>query len=438
MLNRTLLSSAAALSMLLTALPAKAEVSLMYADWLASLVEPGIANFEKETGEKVNAIKLPGAGYDQRSALDLAAGTAADVIQMDSFMVSEFASAGYLEPLTEQAKGWDQYQYYMPGLLEVASYDGQVYALPTDTDVRMLWYDKSNFEKAGIPVPWEPKSWDDVLDAATKLKEAGIQYFFQLPAGIKQGEAATMQGFYMALLGADKPDDDRNRLLNRKTGQWIGDSPAIRNTLTLYKTVYQDLKMPADLNYAADIGAAVREALANDQIGILASGSWEDACLWDCNGVNLPTREERDAMVGWTPWPGNGAEGSKATTNISGGWTIGVNSKAKDKALAFKLVSTIFDVGNFKAWTLANHRMAVRTDISESPEYTADTYLAKATTLAADTTGRDTIPGYQTVSALVQQMTSDILDGASVDEAVQSYHDALVDEFGEDKVITYE
>ena len=82
--------------------------------------------------------------------------------------------------------------------------------------------------------------------------------------------------------------------------------------------------------------------------------------------------------------------------------------------------------------------MAVRTDISESPEYMADPYLAKATALAADTTGRDTIPGYQTVSALVQQMTSDILDGASVEDTVQSYHDALVDEFGEEKVITYE
>ena len=439
MLKKTLLSSVAALTMLAAAaVPAKAEVSLMYAEWLASLVEPGIAAFEAETGEKVNAIKLPGVGYDQRTALDLAAGTAADVIQMDSFMVSEFASSGYLEPLTEQAKGWDQYQYYMPGLLEVASYDGNVYALPTDTDVRMLWYDKSNFEKAGIAVPWEPKSWAEVLDAAQKLKDAGVQYFFQLPAGIKQGEGATMQGFYMALLGADKPEGDRNRLLNRETGQWIGDSPGIRNTLDLYKTVYQDMGMPADLNYAADIGAAVREALANDQLGILASGSWEDACLWDCNGVNLPSREERDALVGWTPWPGNGEEGSKATTNISGGWTIGVNSKAADKALAFKLVSTIFDVGNFKDWTIKNHRMAVRTDISESPEYMADPYLAKATALAADTTGRDTIPGYQTVSALVQQMTSDILDGASVEDTVQSYHDALVDEFGEEKVITYE
>ena len=34
----------------------------MYAEWLASLVEPGIAAFEAETGETVNAIKLPGAG----------------------------------------------------------------------------------------------------------------------------------------------------------------------------------------------------------------------------------------------------------------------------------------------------------------------------------------------------------------------------------------
>ena len=127
-----------------------------------------------------------------------------------------------------------------------------------------------------------------------------------------------------------------------------------------------------------------------------------------------------------------------ATTNISGGWTIGVNAKATDKELAFKLVTAIFDQANFKAWTIANHRMAVRTDISESPEYTADAYLAKATALAAETTGRDTFPGYQTVSALIQQATSDILDGASVDDVVKEYHAALVDEFGEDAVMTYE
>ena len=76
--------------------------------------------------------------------------------------------------------------------------------------------------------------------------------------------------------------------------------------------------------------------MANDTLGILASGSWEDACLWDCNGVNLPSREERDALVGWTPWPGSGEPGTKATTNISGGWAVGINEKAADKDLAFQ------------------------------------------------------------------------------------------------------
>lgn len=438
MLKRGFLTTVAAVSLVAAAaIPARAEVSIMYIEAFGSLIESGIANFEAETGETVNAIKLPGQGYDQRIALDLAAGTAADVNLVDSFMVSELAAAGYLAPLGELASGWDQFQYYLPGLLEVASYQGEVYALPTDTDVRMLWYDLSNFEKAGIATPWQPKTWADILDAATKLKEAGVQYPFQLPAGIKQGEATTMQGFYMALLGADVPDGDRNRLLKRDTNQWIGDSPALRRVFDLYHQVYVEQELnPADLNYATDIGAAVRQALADDKLGILASGSWEDACLWDCN--NPPSRADRDAQVAWTPFPGSGEPGAMTTTNISGGWTLGINANAADKDMAFKLITTIFDEANFKEWTLANHRMAVRTDISESAEYTADPFLAEATKLAATTTGRDTIPGYQTVSALVQQATSDLLDGASVDEVAQSYHDALVDEFGEENVITYE
>ena len=52
MLKRTLLASAAALALLAATAPAQA-VSIMYAEWLASLVEPGIANYEAATGEKV-------------------------------------------------------------------------------------------------------------------------------------------------------------------------------------------------------------------------------------------------------------------------------------------------------------------------------------------------------------------------------------------------
>ncbi len=434
---KRLLMGAAVCALGAGASPALADVSIMYPEWIASLVEPGIAAYEARTGERVTSTTLPVDGYDKRVAIDLAAGTAADVAVVDSFMVAELASAGYLSALDEALSEWDQYQHYMPGLLDVVRFDSSVYALPTDTDVRMLWYDKSNFEAAGIAMPWQPQTWEDVLDAAEQVKAAtGVDYAFILPAGTKQAEAATMQGFYMALLGADTAEGERNRLRNWAEGKWIGASPALTRTAELYHQVYveKELTEPS-LNYATDLGNAVREALANDEIGILASGSWEWACLWDCNGANVPSVEERNAQVGWTPWPGSGAEGAPATTNISGGWAIGVNATAQDQGAAFDLLTTIFDRANFEEWTLANGRMAVRTDISEAPAYTANAFLAEATKLAATTTGRDTYPGYQVVSALVQDMTGAILDGVSPEDALEEYHEALVDEFGEENVL---
>jgi len=325
MLERHMKVSAIALAMVAAAvLPARADVSIMYAEWLSSLVEPGIANFEKATGEKVTATKLPGDGYVERVALDLSSGTAADVIQMDSFVVSELASSNYLEPLDTALADWDQYKTYNKKLLDVASYNGHVYGLPTDTDVRMLWYNKADFAKAGIAMPWTPKTWQDVLDTADKVKAAtSIDNTFVLPAGTKQGEAATMQGFYMLLLGADKPDGDRNRLRDRTSGKWIADSPAIRRTLQFYQDVYVNKKLGTKaINYATDVGAATRQAITSGSAAIVASGSWENACFWDCNGVNLPSQADRDKTVGWTPWPGSGQPGAMATTNISGGWTM--------------------------------------------------------------------------------------------------------------------
>lgn len=48
--------------------------------------------------------------------------------------------------------------------------DGKIYGIPIDTDTRGLWYNKDVLQKAGVKVPWEPKNWDEVLDAARKIK----------------------------------------------------------------------------------------------------------------------------------------------------------------------------------------------------------------------------------------------------------------------------
>jgi|GEM_PF-2541962 len=437
MLKRHLLAATAAAAILAgAAAPVFADMSIEYMDSFAPLVESGVANYEKATGQKVNLVRLPDDGYQNRVALDLASGSAPDLILVDSFLVSEYAGTNYLAPLDDMLKGWDQFKYYSKGLLDVASYNGHIYGLPTDTDVRMLWYNRADFAKAGISEPWTPKSWDDIIAAAEKLKAAGVPDAFVIPAGTKQEEATTMQGVYMALLGADKPEGDRNRLRVRADDKWIGDSPALRKTLALYKEVYVDKKLAdGSVNYTLDT-AGVNKAMLDGTFGIYASGSWQNACFWGCDGKNAPSQADRDKLVAWTPWPGNGEPGNKTTTNISGGWTIDINAKTADKDAAFKLLTSIFDEKNFEDWTVANHRMAVRSDVASSAAYSADPYLAKATALAQDTTGRDTVPGYQKVSALIQQATAEILDGKSVDDVVKEYHDALVDEFGADKVVT--
>jgi len=440
MLYRNLLASVAALTFVAGAgAPARAaDVSIEYQGDFDALITPAVAAFEKETGKTVDAIKLPGAdAYSPRIALDLSSGTAADVVMADSYVVAQFAGSGYLAPLDDILAKWDQGQYFYKGALAVASYNGHVYALPTATDVRMLWYNKADFAKAGLPVPWQPKTWDDVIAAGKALNTAGVQDAFLLEAGTKWGEGTTMQGFYMTLLGADTPQGDRNRLRDRASGKWIGDSPAIRSTLKFYQDVYVNDKISTKaINYVADVFNDTNAAFLDGKIGIYASGNWANVCLWGCSNDQQPSQEEKEKLVGWTPWPGSGAAGAQATTDISGGWTVALNAKAANNPDAIKLLETIMDVKNLGDWTIKTKNLTVRSDIAALPDYKSDPFMAQITPLVADTTGRDTVPGYDKVSALVQDMTTGILDGKSVDEVVKTYHDALVDEFGADNVIT--
>ena len=301
MLKRHLLAAAAATAILAgAAAPVLADMSIEYNDSFAPLVENGVKNFEAANpGSKINLIKLPSDGYQDRVALDLSSGSAPDLIMVDSFLVAEYAGTGYLLPLDDMLKGWDQFQYYSKGLLDVASYNGKVYALPTDTDVRMLWYNRADFAKAGLPDPWTPKTWDDVLAAAQKLKDAGVHRSAgsSRPAPSAKKPPPCRASTWPCSAPVS-PTGDTNRLRVRDHDKWIGDSPAIRKTLQLYHDVYVDKKLgDPSVNYTLDY-AAVHKAFLDGKIGIMASGSWENSCLWDCNGKNVPSQADRDKIVG--------------------------------------------------------------------------------------------------------------------------------------------
>jgi multiple sugar transport system substrate-binding protein len=84
--------------------------------------------------------------------------------------VQKYASSGLiqnLDPLIEET-GMDV-QNYWPGALESTSFDGSVYGLPRDSGVEVLYYDKDDFDAAGLEYPTEDWTWDDLRAAAEAL-----------------------------------------------------------------------------------------------------------------------------------------------------------------------------------------------------------------------------------------------------------------------------
>jgi len=84
--------------------------------------------------------------------------------------VQDYAAAKQIQDLTpyiEKTK-LDLTDYW-PGALESTSYDGKVYGLPRDSGVDVLYYNKDDFDKAGLKYPTDDWTWDDLHKAAEAL-----------------------------------------------------------------------------------------------------------------------------------------------------------------------------------------------------------------------------------------------------------------------------
>ncbi len=58
---------------------------------------------------------------------------------------------------------------FWPFTWQQTLYNGHSYGIPFETDVRVLWYDQTQWTDAGLDPNSPPKTWDDVMAAADKL-----------------------------------------------------------------------------------------------------------------------------------------------------------------------------------------------------------------------------------------------------------------------------
>jgi multiple sugar transport system substrate-binding protein len=97
-------------------------------------------------------------------------GTGPDIYHLDRFIVAQYAAAGALQDLGEISGGEDVLAPYLEFARNEATYDGKAYALPTDTDTRALYYNKTMLQSVGVdPAEFDPANGPVTLDRVAEI-----------------------------------------------------------------------------------------------------------------------------------------------------------------------------------------------------------------------------------------------------------------------------
>ncbi|WP_328873910.1 extracellular solute-binding protein [Streptomyces sp. NBC_00287] len=385
--------------------------------------------FEKKyPGKKVEfiPIKAPDSEYYTKLQQMLRSPkTAPDLVYEDTFLINSDITSGYLKPLDDYLANWPDWNQFIDTAKEAAKGEnGKTYGVPDGTDTRGLWYDKAIFKKAGLPATWQPKTWDDVLDAARTIKEKVPDVTpLNVYTGKPAGEAATMQGFEMLLYGTN--DGKTDPLYDSSSKKWIAGSQGFRDALTFVETVYKE-KLGPDVSDALDpnFGTRVRgELLPQGKLGIDLDGSWLPQDWLEGSGHEWPQWSQKLGLAAMPTQHGQ----APGKVSMSGGWTWAIPDKAANPDLAFDFIKTMQTKANAQKWYVANSGIAVREDVANDPAYAeAQPGIKFFTDLVASTHYRPAYPAYPKVSTAIQEAMEGVTTGdASVEEAAKNYDEEL-------------
>lgn len=373
---------------------------------------------------KLTAVQgTPEAYYTKLALLNRSPDSAPDLYYHDTFQVNADVAAGKLAPLDEHLATWPDWDTQFPDSVKAAARgtDGRIYGVPISTDTRGLWYQKEVFAKAGLAVPWQPKTWDDVLTAARTIKQRvpGVVPFSMYSTKI-HGEATTMQGFEMLLYGTPG-----GTLYDDTQQKWVAGGRNFTDALAFVNTIYREELGPrqADAQNPKLADKVNMDWFPAAKLGISLDGAWT-AAAWKPTSTK-PWPEWTD-KIGWAAMPTqNGQE--PGSVSMSGGWVMAMSAYTPHKKEAFDFITVATNKENSMAYSVGTGDLAPRRDVAADPAYSADNPSVQFfTELAAVTHYRPAYEAYPKVSAQIQEAMEAITTGSRTpEEATAAYARSL-------------
>ncbi|WP_267244838.1 ABC transporter substrate-binding protein [Streptomyces sp. PR69] len=116
--------------------------------------------------ERVTLVELPDSADETRAQMisELRAGSDRfDLLNIDVAWTSEFAAAGWIAPLERERFPLDD---FLPPVVDTATFDGRLYAVPYVTNAGLLYYRKDILQREGER---PPRTWAELARLARTL-----------------------------------------------------------------------------------------------------------------------------------------------------------------------------------------------------------------------------------------------------------------------------
>jgi ABC-type glycerol-3-phosphate transport system substrate-binding protein len=196
------------------------------------------------------------------------AGNAPDLSWGLSEWFGEFTKMDALQDLTASFNAWSDKDKIYPNVMASLTTDGKIEALPQYLGIRALLYHEDMLKKAGYDAP--PKTWDDLLAMADKVKQAtGKEAFGIAASGVRSPQELLSLLAQNDLEIAKKMDDGKFK------NTWKDNPDELKRAAEVYQ-FYKDLLAKGAIKPEAKTWGWQEEDtnFAQGQYAMVVNGSW--------------------------------------------------------------------------------------------------------------------------------------------------------------------
>ncbi|MEM3859333.1 MAG: extracellular solute-binding protein, partial [Candidatus Micrarchaeaceae archaeon] len=376
--------------------------------------------------------------YTKLDLMTSSPSTAPSVMLEDMFYTATYVNEKIISPLNSYMNSSVISSFY-PSALGQMTINGTIYGLPAQVTDTLIYYNITLFKEAGIPVPWQPSNWTDIITAAQTLESKlgnSISGFIPMNiyAGTRGDEASSFTGFEGLLYGTGWG------LYNFTDSKWYGFNPGLNATMHFYKTVFvTDNLASVDLSTTPYI--TVGQYMQEGKLGIAIDGSWMYGYQWAPGAAHAISNFSK--YIGVAKIPTEFGQPPYYSTMV-GGWGWAMYSGVSDKSLVYSFMAALDNTTNQIRINLPGNALAgglpTTVNASSNPLFSKlmptdpalDAYFAS---LLAYGHYRPPVAAYPTVSSALDAAMSDVVvGGETVRSALASYESTLVSALGSSAV----